>query len=285
MYEYELEALPELEFEYEGEGEWEGELEGEYESEEFFRRLAGLAQQAIRSPALRRVGLAAARSALGGLGGVGAAIGGQPGTRGARTGGALGAGLGSYLGDLLPQSEFEGEFEWEAEGELEYEGELNPIRRVYPDALMEHLGHAAAEAESEAEAEAFLGALIPLAARIIPRVAPAIMRAAPRLIRGVTRVARTLRRSPTTRPLVRALPTVVRRTAANLARQVAQGRPVTPQAAVRTLARQTSQVLSSPQQCVQAYQRSRALDRQYHRVARSGAAGPASSPACPTCGQ
>lgn len=141
---------------------------------------------------------------------------------------------------------------------------MNPIRRVYPDALMEHLAHAAAETESEAEAEAFIGALVPLAARLIPRVAPTIMRAAPQLIRGVSGVTRALRRNPATRPLVRAVPTIVRRTASNLARQAASGRPVTPQAAVRTFARQTSQVLGSPQQCARALQRSTALDRRYH---------------------
>ncbi|MFN8453545.1 MAG: hypothetical protein U0401_02560 [Anaerolineae bacterium] len=259
MYEYELEleALPELEEEYEYEGEWEGE----FESEEFFRRLAGLARRAVQSPALRRVGLTAARTAL-------------------RAG--LGPQVGGLVGNLLPQSEFEGEFEWEAEGEAEWEEEVNPIRRVYPDALMEHLGHAAAEAESEAEAEAFIGALVPLAARLIPRVAPAIMRAAPRLIRGATRVVRALRRSPTTRPLVRTLPTVVRRTAVSMARQAAQGRPVTPQAAVRTLARQTAQVLGSPQQSVQAWRHSCALDRRYHRAVRPARTRVA-RPAVPRC--
>lgn len=266
MYEYELEALPELEEEYELEGEWESEWEGESESEEFFRRLAALAGRAIRSPALRRIGrqagLAALRAGAGALGNIGQAIGGGTGTAGGRIGASLGGGLGSYLGSLIPQQEFEGEFE----DEFEFEGELNPIRRVYPDALMEHLGHAAAEAESEAEAEAFIGALIPLAARLIPRVAPAIMRAAPGLIRGLAGAARTLRRSPTTRPLVRALPTVVRRTAASLAQQGAQGRPVTPRAAVQTLARQTAGVLGSPQQAVQAYRRSCTLDRRYHHA-------------------
>src|SRR5690349_4074394 len=73
------------------------------------------------------------------------------------------------------------EAEWELEGESEAELLVNPIRRVYPDAMMEHFGHAAAEARSEAEAEAFIGALIPLAARLLPRVAPVIMRSAPGL--------------------------------------------------------------------------------------------------------
>jgi hypothetical protein len=266
MYEYELEALPEFEEEYEG--EWEGELEEEFEGEEFFRTLAGVARRAVQSPALRRVGLAAGRAALRGFGDVGGAIGGAISPGGAALGRDLGGVIGRHASGWLPQSEFEGEFEWELEGEL------NPIRRVYPDALMEHLGHAAATAQSEAEAEAFLGALIPLAARLIPRVAPTIMRAAPGLIRGVSGVARTLLRSPTVRPLVRAMPTIARGTVANIARQVAQGQPVTPQTAVRTLARQTARVLGSPQQCVQALQRSRALDRRYHRAAGAVQPGP-----------
>ena len=99
--EYELEALPELEgeseWEAEGEGEWEWESEGEEESEEFFRRIVSLARRAASSPALRQVGLRAARGALSGLGGVGAALGGSIG--GAR-GASLGRGLGGVLGDL-----------------------------------------------------------------------------------------------------------------------------------------------------------------------------------------
>jgi hypothetical protein len=292
--EYELEALPELEGESEWEGEGEWEWEGEGESEEFFRRIAGLARRAASSPALRGVALRAARGALSGLGGVGAALGGAAGgSRGASLGRSLGGVLGRQVSSWLPQRELEGEFEFEAE--YEEEGEVNPIRRIYPDALMEHLGHAAAEAETEEEAEAFIGALVPLAARLIPRVAPAILRAAPNLIRGVAGAARALRANPATRPLVRALPTVVRQTTANLARQARQGRPVTPQSAVRVLAQQTSRVIGNPRQCAQAYQRSRALDRNYHRAAGpvASAVGRAAAPgriaarpvngSCPTC--
>ncbi|HEX8863118.1 MAG TPA: hypothetical protein VGC06_29290 [Actinomycetes bacterium] len=239
---HELELEEEAEYEGEYEGEYEAELEGEEESEEFFRQLASLAARAASSPTLRRLGQAAARNALRGVGG-------SVGMNG------------------------EGEWEAELEGEEEAEGEANPIRRVYPDALMEHLGHAASQAESEAEAEAFVGALIPLAARMIPRVAPAVLRAAPQLIRGVARVTRTLRRNPVTRPLVRAVPTIVRRTTASLARRVARGRPVTPQVAVRTLAGQTAQVLSSPRRCVRAYRRSCALDQRYHAAAGRGPQG------------
>jgi hypothetical protein len=179
--------------------------------------------------ALRRVGTTAARSAL---------------TRGMTT---------------IRQSEFEAEFEGEAL--------VNPIRRVYPDAMMEHFGHAAAEAETEAEAEAFVGALIPLAARLIPRVAPAIIRSSPALLRGVAGITRTLRANPATRPLVRAVPTIVRRTAADINRQSRGGRQVTPQAAVQALARQTQRVLANPQQTRAALRRNAVVDRRYHRTA------------------
>lgn len=245
--EYELEALPEFEGEY--------ELEGEYESEEFFRQLAALARRAVQSPTMQRVARRARQAALvGRMAGLALHPLQQPALPPPRPVPA------EVRRDTIAAGPPESEWEWEMESEL------NPIRRVYPDALMEHLGHAAAEAESEAEAEAFIGALIPLAARLVPRIAPAVMRAAPNLIRGATRVARTLRANPTTRPLVRTIPTIVRRTAVQMARQAARGQPVTPTSAVQTLARQAGQVIGSPQQSVQAWRRSCALDRHYHRA-------------------
>jgi hypothetical protein len=182
----------------------------------------------------------------------------QVGVRAARTGLAQGM-------RTLQDSEFE--FEAELEGEFEGEAFVNPLRRVYPDAMMEHFGHAAAAAESEAEAEAFVGAVVPLALRLIPRVAPAVARAAPGLVRGVAGVTRVLRANPATRQLVRTVPTIVRRTVVDLNRQAAQGRPLPPQQAVRTFARQAQRVLCSPPQARSALRRNAVVDRRYHRVA------------------
>jgi hypothetical protein len=81
-------------------------------------------------------------------------------------------------------------------------------------------------------------------------------------------VVRTLRANPATRPLVRAVPTILRRTTADIARQSARG-PVPADRAVRTLARQTRQVLCNPAQRQRALQRNVALDRRYHRAAAS----------------
>ena len=98
------------------------------------------------------------------------------------------------------------------------------------------------------------------------------------LVERLAGATRVLRRSPATRPLVRTMPTIVRRTATSMARQAAQGRPVTPRIARQTLARQTAQVLSSPRQCAQTLQRSQTLDRRYHRAALAPRAGAAASP-------
>jgi len=149
---------------------------------------------------------------------------------------------------------------------------------------MEHLGHSAAEAESEEEAEAFIGALIPLAAQLIPKVAPMVMKAAPQLVKAASNVAGRLLKSPSVRPLVRAVPNILRRTVADVSRQVAAGRPVTSQTIVRTFAKNTANTLSNPRRCVHVYRRSRALDRRFHEAAgRPGSAGRATSRAGNPC--
>jgi hypothetical protein len=232
---------------HEYELEYETAQEAELDTQHFFARLERLAQGAGRSPALRRIGLTAARSVL-------------------------------QAGDAGAQCSCQG-----GEGECECEAEVNPLRRVYPDALMEHLGHAAAEAHTEAEAEAFIGALIPLSARLYPQIASLILRAAPALIPGVAIVTRTLRRSPVTRPLIRTIPTIVRRTAASMSQQARQRRAVTPKTAVRTLASQTAQVLGTPVRTVEAWRRSRNLDRRHHMGSRSAPVSPCGA-ACPMCG-
>jgi hypothetical protein len=264
MSEYELEALPELGAGYGSEAEFEGDRE----SEQFFGALANLARRgagwltASGSPQ-RQAALTLARQAINQ---------GLPAAR--RWGGGQAA---SWLSGLLPQQEYE----WQSELEV------SPIRKIYPDAMMEHLGHAAAETHSEAEAEALAGAMIPLAARIVPRAAPVLMRATPGLVCGVAGVVRNLRKDPATRPLVRVVPAIVRGTAASVAQKTASGVPVTPQAAVRALARQTLRVLGTPQQSAKAFRRSRALDRQFHRgpgVGAAPSAWPATPSCCPSCG-
>lgn len=269
--EYEWEFEDEMEGEFEDEMEYEGELEdeGEFEDEgeEFLGSLANFARgqlTALRTPGSwqRNLALRAARAAVSrgvpALAGMaGNWLGGAPGRAAAQT---LGRQAAVRLGGLIPQREFEGEFEDEMM--------LNPARRAFQVANLAHLGNAAANARTEAEAEAFLGALIPAATRLIPRLAPMVMRQAPALIRGVANVGRTLMRSPAARQMIRTVPQIVRGTVGSLARQVAQGRPITAASAVRTLAGQTHRTLASPARAGTAIRRTRAQDRAYH--ARTG---------------
>jgi hypothetical protein len=172
---------------------------------------------------------------------------------------------------FTPDGEFENEWEFEGEFEAAPGGASAGL-------LMEHLGSMAAQAETEAEAEAFLGALVPLAARALP----AIARATPSIIRGVSKVGRRLWSNPATRQMVRAVPQVVKRTAVDIARQHAAGRPLTASMATRSLARQTANVLGSPSRRRSALRRCRAMDRRWH-VKHGQPPGPRGSLPCPAC--
>jgi len=227
--EYELESELEGEFETEGEGEFEGEFESEVEGEGWL--------------------------------------------------GAIGNVVGSLLGES--ESEFESEAEYESELESEFEAEVSPIRKIYPDAMMEHLGELAAESETEQEAaEHFLPligmaaskllpvvakAVVPLAKKALPRMAKAVTRVTPHLTKGVGKIARGLHRNPRTRPLLRAVPTIARRTVGTIAKHAAKGHRVTPRVAVRTLAHQTRRVLGTPRHRRRALRRHHTLERRLHR--------------------
>jgi hypothetical protein len=198
-----------------------------------------------------------------------------------------------FLGDILGEGEeedFLGSILGEGEAEDEFEDEISPIRKVYPDAVMEHLGELAAESESEEEAaEHFLPligmaaskllpvvakAIAPAAKRALPKIARVLTKATPRLTRGIGKVAKVLHRHPKTRHLLRTVPGIARRTVGNLAHKAARGVRITPQTAVRTLARQTRRVLGTPQHRAQALRRHLHLERKFHRRMGRGFAHP-----------
>lgn len=132
------------------------------------------------------------------------------------------------------EDEFESEFEavvreLEDEFELESEDEdfAHPARRVYSDAeMMAQLAFQAENAETEDEAEAFLGALAPLAVQAAKWAAPKIIKHGPKLIRGAVNLGRKLWRNPATRRAVRHIPKIIGRTARDVGRRYADGRPV-----------------------------------------------------------
>ncbi len=207
--------------------------------------------------------------------------------------GWLGA-IGNAVGSLLGESEDEYEDEGAFESAFEAEAGLNPIRKIYPDAMMEHLGELAAEAESEDEAaEHFLPlvgmaaskllpvvakAVAPMAKKALPKVAHAVMQSSPKLTKGIGSIAKTLHRNPQTRHLLKTVPTIARRTVGSIAKQAAHGRRVTPQSAVRTLARQARYVLGHPHHRRHALRRHNRLEQTFHRRFARGMARPHGRP-------
>jgi len=300
--EFELEGIHELE----GESEFELDGFGELESPEMFgwddvSKWAGDQWTALNTTGTwqRKAALAAGKAAAVGVPtAVGARYGGP-------AGGVVGGILGSGLASALPDKELFGGFAF-----AELENELSPVRRIYPDAIMEHMAHEALEAESEQEvAEGFLPLIPMLAAKILPLAAKGLpslaklgakflpklgnvmSKVTPRLMRGVSNVARTLFRNRRTRPLVRTVPTIARRTINTIARQTAAGQPVSPATAQRVLAQQSMRVIGNPQVTQQVLRRATALDRQYHRITGTpmrlacSCRRVVSANACPACGR
>jgi hypothetical protein len=273
-----MELEQELELAHELTSEAESEHEQEAEHEAFFNHLAAMGDRRGSSQALRRVALAAARSALKTQARPWPVIEGEA---------EMGE-LESELGEL--------------EGVHELEFEASPAKLAQLSAEMEHEGHAAAEAANEQEAAEHFLPLVGLAAKfVLPKLAKfaakklgglaakkvgsklisraggqLLRRAAPRLIRRVTpqltrglaNVTRTLYRNRSTRPLLHAVPRIARGTVSRIGRRIATGRNITPQQAVRILARQTARTLNNPRVLARTYRRSLALDRRYHRRTR-----------------
>jgi len=250
------------ESEYESEFELEGEFEGEYEGEEFFRRIARGVGSFVRraAPVLRRVARVAAPI-------VGTAVGGP-------LGGVIGRVASSALGEGEFEEEMEGEFEGEYEEEMEgeSEGEYEAMAQPAPQAAVaEYMASAASRVQNEAEAEAMIGACA--VTTISPADRAALRRILPHLVRGAAILTRILRRQRITRPAVRAIPAIVRRTARTLANRAAAGQPVTRRTAGRVMAAQTRRVLSSPRTVAPAIVRNIRAARRATQPARRPVAG------------
>jgi hypothetical protein len=177
--------------------------------------------------------------------------------------------IGRAAGSLLREGEFEGEGEWEGEfeGEFEGEGELEAAPITQQQALAEYMAAVASRAQTEAEAEAMIGAAV--ATSLSPAQRRELGSIVANLNRGAAVLTRILRRRRITRPAVRAVPTIVRRSAQTLARRAASGQPVTRRTAARAMASQTRRVLGSPRACSAAINRnvraSRAVSRTSQR--------------------
>lgn len=216
------------------------------EDDEFLSQLSALwsrvpKQQQQWAKSAAKMALTTGGSQLGGY--IGNRLGGS---WGKTAGGTLGYGLGSALGNLIPEDEM---------------------------AAMDYLAEMAVQTEDDDEAEAFIGALIPLAAKLLPQAAGVVSKVAPKLIAGASKVASTLRRNPAARRMIRSLPGIVRNTTRDVARHYARTGQVSGNTAARYLARRTQQGLSkpgaaAPRAPAQARRRAAAATRSGYRSSR-----------------
>jgi|GEM_PF-1101248 len=234
-----------------GEGEDELEAFGAYESEDeqFFKRIGKFIKKA--APVLSKVAKAAMPIVAGAVGGP----------------------VGMKIGKLAGQFLKEGEFEDEYEGEFESIGEspLHESPLTAQQGLGELMAAIASKAQTDMEAEAMAGAATVIT--LSPADRAALRNVMTSMVRGSAVLTRILRRNRATRPAVRAVPTIVRRTAQTLQRRAASGRPVTKRAAARVMARQTQKVLGSPAVCSHAVQRNVRATRAVTRGGRRNGGG------------
>jgi hypothetical protein len=234
----------------EGEEELEDEsaFEAEDEGEQFFGSIGKFLKKA--APILKRVAKVAAPI-------VGTAI-----------GGPFGAALGSMASKALGEGEFEDEFEGEteAEGEAEMTHEIASHELTHNEAVAEMMAEAASHEVHEGEAEAMAGAAAVTV--ISPADRRALRRILPHMVRGTAILTRILRRRRVTRPVVRVVPTIVRRAVKDLKRQAAKGIPITRKRAARAAAKQVRRVLASPRACAAAITRNVKVSRRYKKPRR-----------------
>ena len=244
---------------YESDGEWE--YDGEYEdddSELFFKRIGKRLRNTIKKVvhAGKKIAPIAARV-------VASAVGGP---RAGSLAGRVVKGLtreyedefeldGEFEDEFELDGEFEDEYEYEDEYELdgefesEYEldGEFEYDSNSEAEAMVaDILADAASRAANEAEAEAYAGAATATALK--PKSA-SMQKVTPYVVKGAAKLTKTLRKSSSTRPLVKMVPTIARLTNKTLGKQAVKGKKITRPLAAKVMATHTKKVLSNPKTC------------------------------------
>ncbi|MFZ1007277.1 MAG: hypothetical protein WAN65_10595 [Candidatus Sulfotelmatobacter sp.] len=131
------------------------------------------------------------------------------------------------------------------------------------EAMAEMMAEAASHEQHEGEAEAMAGAAVITV--LSPSDRRALRRIMKHLVRGGAVLAKILRRRRGTRPLVRVVPTVMRRTVKILKQKAAKGMPITRKSAGREAAKQVRKVLGSHKACRAALARNVKVSRAYKR--------------------
>lgn len=163
---------------------------------------------------------------------------------GGALGGPAGAAIGGKLGGVVKSLEGEGEYEDEAEMEAQYEG----------DGMDEAIAESMATAGSKADPSTAQAMGSALTVTIASRAPAQVKQVLPVLAKAGGDVARALTRAndPRAKVLVKALPTIQKRTIATLTAKARAGKPVTPRTAARVMTKHAVRTLNNPQSLAKA---------------------------------
>jgi hypothetical protein len=151
------------------------------------------------------------------------------------------AGLEGYDGYGDYEDESDSEDEMNAEDFMDFEGEDEDVA--------EYMADVAAKAPNPVDSCAIAGASTNTIASKAPLQVKAV---SPTLSSASARLTKVMKNNPATKPLVKVVPTIAKKTVATLARKAAKGKPVTPAIAKRVMAKQAIRVLSTPRELTKA---------------------------------
>jgi hypothetical protein len=174
---------------------------------------------------------------------------------GGPAGAMIGGKLGSFVGNLEDEElafdgydgygdgedESDSEDEMNAEDFMDFEGEDEDVA--------EYMADIASKAPNPRDSGAMAGAITITIASKAPLQVKAV---SPTLSSGAARLTKLMKNNPATKPLVKVVPSIAKKTVATLARKAAKGKPVTPAIAKRVMAKHTMRVLSSPRELTKA---------------------------------
>lgn len=187
---------------------------------------------------------------------------------GGPAGAMFGSKLGSFIGSLEDEpyegyDEFD-DFEDESDSADEMDADDYMSFEGDDDDMAEYMADVASKAPSSTDSQAMAGAVTTTIASKAPvqvkQVAPTMASAAGRLTKLVSK-------SPRSKPLVKVVPTIAKKTVATLAKKTAKGKKVTPKTAKRVMAKHTVRVLSSPRELSKALVKNEAKRRKVNAKA------------------
>ena len=232
------------------------DFDGEADEWEFLKKAWGGIKNAAKkvAPLAKRLAPLAGKV-------IGGAFGGPP---GAMIGSKLGGAVGNLESDFEDGFDAYGDYEDESDSADEMDAEGFMPFDSEDEEVAEYMADVAAKAPSTSDSQAIVSA----ATTALASKAPVqVKKVAPTLASGAARMTHLLKKHPKARILVKAVPTIAKKTVATLTKKAAKGKTVTPRTAKRVMAKHAMRVLGNPGELANALAKNEAKKRTINKKA------------------